>query len=110
MHDLPTEWSALAALVFLLGLKHGFDADHLAAIDGLTRHNTRHGRGFARSCGVTVADLLRLDTDKGAWLAYRVVEAGRAAAELLPDIAAQAQRAVEEADVVLFVVDAAVGD
>lgn len=51
MHDLPTEWSALAALVFLLGLKHGFDADHLAAIDGLTRHNTRHGRGFARSCG-----------------------------------------------------------
>ena len=27
MHDLPTEWTALAALVFLLGLKHGFDAD-----------------------------------------------------------------------------------
>jgi high-affinity nickel-transport protein len=41
MHDLPTEWSALAALVFLLGLKHGFDADHLAAIDGLTRYNAR---------------------------------------------------------------------
>jgi len=51
MHDLPTEWSALAALVFLLGLKHGFDADHLAAIDGLTRYNARHGRRIARYCG-----------------------------------------------------------
>jgi high-affinity nickel-transport protein len=51
MHDLPTEWSALAALVFLLGLKHGFDADHLAAIDGLTRYNARQGRPFARYCG-----------------------------------------------------------
>ncbi len=51
MHDLPTEWSALAALVFLLGLKHGFDADHLAAIDGLTRYNARLGRGLARYCG-----------------------------------------------------------
>ena len=51
MHDLPTEWSALAALVFLLGLKHGFDADHLAAIDGLTRYNARRGRRFARYCG-----------------------------------------------------------
>src|SRR5512137_1976848 len=52
MHDLPTEWSALCALVFLLGLKHGFDADHLATIDGLTRFNTRAGRPFARYCGV----------------------------------------------------------
>lgn len=51
MHDLPTQWSALAALVFLLGLKHGFDADHLAAIDGLTRYNARHGRRVARYCG-----------------------------------------------------------
>lgn len=52
VHDLPTEWAALAALVFLLGLKHGFDADHLATIDGLTRHNARHRRAFARYCGV----------------------------------------------------------
>ncbi len=52
MHDLPTEWSALAALVFLLGLKHGFDADHLATIDGLTRINTRARRSWARYCGL----------------------------------------------------------
>lgn len=51
MSDLPTEWTALCALVFLLGLKHGFDADHLATIDGLTRYNARHRRPFARYCG-----------------------------------------------------------
>ena len=36
---LPTHWLSLVAVVFLLGLKHGLDADHLAAIDGLTRFN-----------------------------------------------------------------------
>lgn len=36
---LPTDGLALAAVVFLLGLKHGFDPDHLAAIDGLARYN-----------------------------------------------------------------------
>lgn len=51
MHELPTEWTALCALVFLLGLKHGFDADHLATIDGLTRYNSRLGRRFGRYCG-----------------------------------------------------------
>lgn len=51
MHELPTEWTALCALVFLLGLKHGFDADHLATIDGLTRFNARQCRPFARYCG-----------------------------------------------------------
>ena len=39
MDALPTDWLALAAVVFLLGLKHGLDPDHLAAIDGLTRVN-----------------------------------------------------------------------
>jgi nickel/cobalt transporter (NiCoT) family protein len=51
MPDLPNDWSALCALVFLLGMRHGFDADHLAAIDGLTRLNTLRGRPFARQCG-----------------------------------------------------------
>ncbi len=51
MHDLPTEWTALAAIVFLLGLKHGFDADHLATIDGLTRFNARSRQPWARYCG-----------------------------------------------------------
>jgi high-affinity nickel-transport protein len=51
MHDLPTDWSALCALVFLLGMRHGFDADHLATIDGLTRLNQRRGGWIARWCG-----------------------------------------------------------
>jgi high-affinity nickel-transport protein len=52
MQDLPTDWASLCTLVFLLGLKHGFDADHLATIDGLTRYNARLGRRFARLCGL----------------------------------------------------------
>jgi high-affinity nickel-transport protein len=51
MHELPTEWTALCALVLLLGLKHGFDADHLATIDGLTRFNSLRQRWFGRYCG-----------------------------------------------------------
>ena len=37
MDSLPNNWLALLAVVFLLGLRHGMDADHLATIDGLTR-------------------------------------------------------------------------
>lgn len=51
MMEMPTGWTALAALVFLLGLKHGFDADHLATIDGLTRLNCRQQHPWARYCG-----------------------------------------------------------
>ena len=51
---------------------------------------TRAAEGFARSCGVTVAELNRVITDKGEWLAFTVHETGRPAAELLPAIAAHA--------------------
>lgn len=51
MHDLPTDWTALCAVVFLLGMRHGFDADHLAAIDGLTRLASCRQQIWARSCG-----------------------------------------------------------
>ncbi|MBI5899140.1 MAG: nickel transporter [Rhodocyclales bacterium] len=49
--ELPNEWFALLALVFVLGIKHGLDADHLATIDGLTRHNLRLAPARARWCG-----------------------------------------------------------
>ena len=39
IETLPTHWLALVGVVFMLGLKHGVDPDHLAAIDGLTRFN-----------------------------------------------------------------------
>jgi len=48
---LPTDWIALLTLVFVLGAKHGLDADHLATIDGLTRFNLRRSAGHARWCG-----------------------------------------------------------
>lgn len=51
MHELPADWGALCALVFLLGMRHGLDADHLAAIDGLTRLSSRQRRAHARYCG-----------------------------------------------------------
>lgn len=42
----------LVALAFVLGMKHGMDADHLATIDGLTRFNAASGhRKLARVCG-----------------------------------------------------------
>ncbi|HMV19061.1 MAG TPA: nickel transporter [Zoogloea sp.] len=51
MESLPLDSPSLVALVFLLGLKHGFDADHLATIDGLTRFNARSRPRLARLCG-----------------------------------------------------------
>jgi nickel/cobalt transporter (NiCoT) family protein len=51
MGSLPHDVVALSLLVFVLGVKHGFDADHLATIDGLTRFNARAKPGLARYCG-----------------------------------------------------------
>ena len=42
----------LAALVFVLGLKHGLDPDHLAAIDGLTRFNAQRRPRLSRWSGL----------------------------------------------------------
>ncbi|HET9699472.1 MAG TPA: nickel transporter [Burkholderiales bacterium] len=51
MEALPNDWMTLLALVFTLGLKHGLDADHLVAIDGLTRFNAVARPSIARWCG-----------------------------------------------------------
>lgn len=42
---------SLFLLVFVLGLRHGLDADHLAFIDGQTRYNWRMGSSFSRWVG-----------------------------------------------------------
>lgn len=52
MGTLPNDWLALMFLVFVLGMKHGLDADHLATIDGLARFNARANPRLARYCGV----------------------------------------------------------
>jgi high-affinity nickel-transport protein len=49
---VPDNWISLVAVVFLFGIKHGFDADHLATIDGLTRVSRRAGSAFSPYCGV----------------------------------------------------------
>jgi len=49
---LPADWTSLATVVLLLGMRHGFDADHLATIDGLTRVSRRAGSAFSPYCGV----------------------------------------------------------
>ena len=51
MPSVPSDWFSLLLLTFVLGMKHGFDADHLATIDGLTRHNSRVHPAIARYCG-----------------------------------------------------------
>ena len=83
MDNLPNDWLALMALVLVLGLKHGFDPDHLATIDGLTRFNAANNKprlsrwsGLLFSLGhgtvvMTVAVLVGIVAKKGeipAWV------------------------------------------
>lgn len=89
MQTMPHDWLGLIVVVFLLGLKHGMDPDHLATIDGLTRFNgLRRPRlsrwsGFLFSLGhglvvTVVAAIVALVTtewsapswleDVGAWI------------------------------------------
>ena len=51
---------------------------------------TKAAEGFARSCGTTVDQLERQQTEKGEWLVYQVHESGKPASDLLPQIAEQA--------------------
>ncbi|MGI9305437.1 MAG: glycine--tRNA ligase subunit beta [Gammaproteobacteria bacterium] len=51
---------------------------------------TKAALGFAASCGVEVEDLIKVETDKGAWLGFRSEQKGESAAHLLPDIVNQA--------------------
>ena len=51
MQFLLTDWLSILILAFVLGIKHGLDADHLAIIDGLTRYNARSNPRLARFCG-----------------------------------------------------------
>jgi high-affinity nickel-transport protein len=52
METLLTDWLALAALVFFLGLKHGMDPDHLVTIDGMARFNAVRRPRLSRWSGL----------------------------------------------------------
>lgn len=43
-------------------------------------------QGFARSCQVTVDELEKIETDKGAWFAYTIKTKGRPTTELVADM------------------------
>ena len=58
----------------------------LSAAFGPNGQPTKAAEGFARSCGVTVAELQRQETDKGAWLVHVGTEKGAPTAELIPAI------------------------
>ena len=45
---------------------------------------TKAAEGFARSCGVTVEELKKLETDKGTWLVFRSEQKGQATTALIP--------------------------
>ncbi|MGW8390776.1 HoxN/HupN/NixA family nickel/cobalt transporter [Pseudoduganella sp. HUAS MS19] len=73
---LPDNLIGLCLLVLSLGLKHGFDADHLATIDGLARWNMPSRPRLARQCGawfslghgaVVMAIAVALSTLAGYW-------------------------------------------
>jgi glycyl-tRNA synthetase beta chain len=56
-----------------------------AAFDG-NGQPTRAAQAFADGCGVSVEDLGRVETPKGAWLHYSAEVPGRRAGELLPEL------------------------
>src|SRR5260221_12401546 len=73
-----TDILGLAALVFVLGLKHGLDPDHLVAIDGFTRSSRSRWCGlfFSLGHGVVVTlvgvgvALIAADWQPPQWLEY----------------------------------------
>jgi nickel/cobalt transporter (NiCoT) family protein len=81
MPDASPSWVALCGLVFLFGLRHGFDADHLATIDALTRLNQRRGLTVARWCGVLFSlghgvVVMTIAITVSAWSAHATLPAG----------------------------------
>jgi glycyl-tRNA synthetase beta chain len=62
-------------------LANAFDAQGAA---------TQAAIAFAKSCGVAVGELLKLTTEKGAWLQFRGTERGAATTALLQDLLMQA--------------------
>ncbi|HSX61575.1 MAG TPA: glycine--tRNA ligase subunit beta [Tahibacter sp.] len=50
--------------------------------------------GFAASCGTTVDQLQKLETDKGAWYVFRSEQAGQPLATLLPDVISESLKAL----------------
>ncbi len=55
MIDLPSSYASLCGLALLFGAQHGFDADHLAAVDALARANGAQRTRLASAAGAFFA-------------------------------------------------------
>jgi glycyl-tRNA synthetase beta chain len=51
---------------------------------------TKAMEGFARSCGVDVKELATYQSDKGAWIIFRSIEAGQTTEHFVPQIVEKA--------------------
>ncbi len=58
----------------------------LAAAYDAEGQPTPAAMGFARSCGVAAEQLEQIETPKGRWLAYRVLQPGQSTVDLVPSI------------------------
>ncbi len=58
----------------------------LNAAFGADGKPSKAAEGFARSCGVEVAQLEKLETDKGSWLIYKQNQPGKPTPDLIPAI------------------------
>lgn len=55
---------------------------------------TKAAEGFARSCGVSVAELEQVETPKGAWLIFQQHQPGKQTASLIPEFVERALAAL----------------
>lgn len=65
-----------------------------AAAYDKTGQPTKAVMGFAKSCGVDVAALTKVETDKGTWLVHRSVQTGQATTTLIPTLVEEALAAL----------------
>lgn len=81
MRDMPTQQADQVVEKRGPALQAAFDKEG---------NPSKAAQGFARGCGVEVADLLQRETDKGTWLYFEKNEAGLNLAQILPEIVATA--------------------
>ncbi|MBT7410392.1 MAG: glycine--tRNA ligase subunit beta [Methylococcales bacterium] len=61
-------------------VKAGFDKDG---------QPTKAALGFAKSCGVEISDLIKVETKKGEWLIFKTTQKGQKCNEILPELIKQ---------------------
>jgi glycyl-tRNA synthetase beta chain len=77
MRDMPTQQADQIVEKRGPGLQAAFDKEG---------NPSKAAQGFARGCGVDVADLQQRVTDKGTWLYFEKNEIGLSLAQILPEV------------------------